>query len=106
MEMNNETDQHDEQFWPARLLSPVDLTPTEFEEQVVTWLKACSGRLERFEVRHLQHLQGAGGEYEFDAIAEFEILEGARITILVECKRYVRPVEREKLLSLWAKQQD
>jgi len=34
------------------------------------------------------------------------MLQGARIVVLVECKRYSQPVEREKLLSLWAKLQD
>jgi restriction system protein len=69
-------------------------------------LRASGQTLEHFEVKHLQHLGGAGGDYEFDAVAEFTILAGARIVVLVECKRYSQPVEREKLLSLWAKLQD
>ncbi len=63
-------------------------------------------KLDKFEVKHLRHLSGSGGNYEFDAVAQFTILNGAQIDVLVECKRYSRPVEREKLLSLWAKMQD
>src|SRR6266849_7788160 len=82
------------------------LSPAEYERQVVAWLRTTGEALEHFEVKHLEHLSGAGGDYEFDAVAEFTILSGARIVILVECKRYSQPVEREKLLSLWAKLQD
>lgn len=31
---------------------------------------------------------------------------GAKIVVLVECKRYSRPVERDHLLTLWAKKED
>jgi restriction system protein len=69
-------------------------------------LRAAGATLERFHVQHLKHLSGPGGDYEFYAVAEFSILRGARILVLVECKRYSQPVEREKLLALWAKVQD
>lgn len=85
---------------------PPNLTPSEYEKQVVEWLRASSGTLESFQVQHLQHLVGPGGDYEFDAVAEFIILNGVKIIVLIECKRYSQPVEREKLLALWAKQQD
>jgi restriction system protein len=88
---------------PAR---PASLSPKEYEKQVVGWLLAKGHTLEHFDVTHLEHLSGAGGDYEFDAVAEFTILSGAHIVVLVECKRYSQPVEREKLLSLWAKLQD
>lgn len=84
----------------------LDVTPAEYEQQVVEWLRATGVSLMRFDVRHLEHLRGAGGDYEFDAVAEFSILEGARVALLIECKRYSKPVEREKLLALWAKLQD
>lgn len=85
---------------------PVELTPEKYEQQVVAWLRAAGETLEDFRVEHLQHLTGTGGDYEFDAVAEFTVLRGARLVVLVECKRYSQPVEREKLLSLWAKLQD
>jgi restriction system protein len=91
---------------PWNPATPGDISPDEYERQVVAWLRAAGGTLDHFEVEHLLHLSGAGGDYEFDAVAEFTILNGAQIVVLVECKRYSQPVEREKLLALWAKLQD
>ena len=85
---------------------PIEITPTEYEQQVVLWLRATGNTLETFEVQPLRHLKGQGGDYEFDAIAKLSILKGANITILIECKKYSRPVEREKILALWAKLED
>ena len=91
---------------PWNPAKPVELSPEEYERQVVAWLRATGVTLEHFQVQHLKHLGGTGGDYEFDAVAEFSILKGARIVVLVECKRYSQPVDREKLLALWAKLQD
>src|SRR5437868_700960 len=88
---------------PAKAAS---LSPMEYEKEVVEWLRTAGATLERFDVKHLEHLQGTGGDYEFDAIAQFTIFNGAKVVVVVECKRYSQPVEREKLLALWAKLQD
>ena len=85
---------------------PVEVTPEEYEKQVVKWLKATGGPLEQFKVNHREHLCGSSGDYEFDVVAELAIFGGARITVLIECKRYSRPVERDHLMTLWAKLQD
>ena len=85
---------------------PVEITPKEYEQQVVSWLRATGNTLETFEVQPLRYLKGQGGDYEFDAVAKLSILKGANITILIECKKYSRPVEREKILALWAKLED
>lgn len=85
---------------------PVDVTPMEYEQQVVAWLKSSGASLHQFEVKHLESISGTSGEYEFDAVAEFTILDGAKIIVLVECKRYSRPVERDHVMTLWAKLQD
>jgi len=82
------------------------LTPDEYERQVIAWLRSIARPPEDFEVTHLKHLRGTGGDYEFDAVVDFSILQGAQVCVLVECKRYSQPVEREKMLSLWAKLQD
>ena len=84
----------------------IEIAPKNYELQVVEWLRNAGENLTKFEVSHLKHLSGPGGDFEFDAVAEFTILNGAIIKVLVECKRYSRPIEREKLLSLWAKSQD
>lgn len=91
---------------PWNPASSTKITPEDYEKQVVSWLRAADGILDKFEVQHLKHLSGSGGDYEFDAVAEFSVLSGANILILVECKRYSRPVDREKILALWAKLQD
>jgi restriction system protein len=82
-----------------------DISAKEYELQVVKWLKATASRLDCFTVNHLKHIEGIGGDYEFDGVAEFTSFLEARFTVLVECKRYGKPVEREKVLALWAKLQ-
>jgi restriction system protein len=91
---------------PWNPASPVDVTPQEYEKQVANWLASAHESLEQFSVNNLVHLSGAGGEYEFDAIAKFTAFKGANFTVLVECKRYNRPVERDHVMTLWAKLQD
>jgi restriction system protein len=85
---------------------PAAVTPKEYEQQVVSWLRTSGVGLTNFKVEHLKHLSGEAGDYEFDAVAEFTVLNGARIVVLIECKRYNRPVERDHLLALWAKLHD
>jgi restriction system protein len=85
---------------------PAEVTPEEYEQQVVAWLRASGSALEKFEIEHLRRFPGGGGDYEFDAVAEFTIFNGAQIIVLVECKRHSRPVERDHLLALYAKLQD
>jgi restriction system protein len=84
----------------------VQVTPKEYEMQVVEWISQLGSDLNEFRVEHLVQLPGTGGEYEIDAVAEFSIFQGARIVVLVECKRYNRPVEREVVLSLSSKLHD
>lgn len=91
---------------PWNPVEPLQITPSEFEKQVVAWLEATSPNSVNFKVDHLRHLKGSGGDYEIDAVAECTIYEEAQILIIVECKRYSKPVEREKLLALNAKKMD
>ena len=85
---------------------PVDVSPTEYEQQVVAWLRQAKGTLHDFPVQHQARVTGSSGEYTFDALAEFEILDGARLVILVECKRHGSPVKRDAVLTLEAKLRD
>lgn len=85
---------------------PAELSPKEYEKQVVAWLKKSGQTLNSFEAQHLKHLEGPSGDYEFDAVAEFTILDGAQILVVIECKRHSRPIERDHLLTLWAKKED
>ena len=91
---------------PWNPAEPVEVSPTEYEQQVVAWLRATAGGFTHFQVKHQEKIVGSSGEYAFDAIAEFEVLGGARILVLVECKRHADPVKRDDLLALEAKLRD
>ena len=94
---------------PLSLWNPADsvqITPGEYELQVLQWIRASAGPLIDFDATHLKSLDDHGGEYEFDVVVEFSVFEGAKIIVLAECKRYSKPVERDKVLALHAKVQD
>jgi restriction system protein len=84
------------------------LSPTEFEKYAKNFLeklaRSSSGTLESFEAQHLEELKGSDGEYKIDVTARFRVLE-MDFLVLGECKHLKRPVEREDLMVLWAKQQ-
>lgn len=82
-----------------------NITPEEFEIQVLSWLRRL-GKIDSFSAEHLRHLAGSGGNYEFDGVIEFDIFGSSIIIILIECKRYSHPVEREEINSLYSKLQD
>lgn len=82
-----------------------DVTPKEFEKQVLSWLELIA-KINSFSFKHRKNLSGVSGEYEFDGVVKLEIFGGAKIIILIECKRYSRPIEREKLLSFYSKLQE
>ncbi|HQX50797.1 MAG TPA: restriction endonuclease [Planctomycetaceae bacterium] len=84
----------------------VVITPNAYERQVVDWLRHAGSGLKDFRVDHLVHRTGAGGEYEFDGVAEFTLFDGAKIIVLVECKRYKEPVKRDVVLIMHAKLHD
>ena len=85
---------------------PVDITPEQFELEVIKWLGSSGKLLNGFKVMHRQKLSGSGGDYEFDAVVDLVILGGCQITVVVECKRYSRPIERDEINSIYAKSQD
>lgn len=91
---------------PWNPASSPNIDPKEYEQQVVEWLRGSGSILEDFKVQHLKHLKGPSGDYEFDAVASFTILSGAKVIVVVECKRYSKPVERDHMLTLWAKKED
>ena len=65
---------------------------------------AAEGRSIRWDHREL--VKGNGGDYQIDVYGELDILGGAAIKLLVECKRTRRPVEREEMLAFAMKLQD
>lgn len=87
--------------WNPR--EPTNTTPVEYEKQVLSWLEGACPQVNSFRIEHLKKLSGSGGEYEFDGVAEIEVFNGAIIKILIECKRYSSPVEREVILAFHSK---
>jgi len=82
---------------------PVEVSPKEYERQVLDWLRQARGDLTDFEIGHLKKLVGASGEYEFDVVATFSAFEGAEFVVLVECKRYREAVKRDTVMTLHTK---
>ena len=91
---------------PWNPANSVEVTPQEYETQVYQWLKSSEFKTTTLEISQLENLSGSGGEYEIDCFAQVEIFQGALIKIIIECKRYSRPVEREKVLALHSKMLD
>ncbi|WP_411880032.1 restriction endonuclease [Polaromonas sp. YR568] len=86
--------------------TPVQVSPQDYERQVVRWLSDANKSPVDLTIEHLKNLEGSGGLYEIDAVATLILLGGMEIKIIVECKRYSRKVEREVLLALQAKKED
>lgn len=86
------------------IAKPLSLTSNQFEIAVKQALQRAIPKNSalHFEVHGKRDVRGIDGEYEIDASAEFEIF-GARIKVLVECKRYNKPVARDLVMTLLAK---
>lgn len=85
---------------------PATLTPAEFEQHVQRWLATMSDGLEDFQVTRLDMVEGAGGDYEIDAVARFTAFGGAEFVVLVECKHHRTPIKREVIQVLESKLRD
>jgi len=83
----------------------VTISPEDYEKQVVSWLSSAGAQLPKFSVSHLEKVPGLGGEYSLDGWATFEIFEGTKISVLIECKRHGRAVERDLVHVVHSKAQ-
>lgn len=81
-----------------------EITPAEFEAFVSDLLLAAGGRAHSFSVEMHTVLAGVDGQYDFDAVATYEVL-GLKHTLLVEAKRHKNPIKRELVQALHAKLQ-
>lgn len=81
---------------------PVQLTPTQFEQEVRRVLAQLGQPLLKFEALHNQVLERPDGDYQIDVLVTFEVLH-AEFRVLVECKKHGRPVEREVVQLLFEK---
>ena len=85
---------------------PVQVTPKEYEQQVISWLQSAGGEIRSLQVFHQKSVKGTAGQYSLDGWAEFELFSGAKIKILVECKRHGRPVGRDVILAIEEKRRE
>lgn len=79
-----------------------EITPTEFEKLIHSYLINLGQSLIEFKAAHDIKVEGYDGTYQIDVYAEFEAL-GAKIKVLIECKRYKNKVERKIVQALNSK---
>lgn len=80
------------------------ISPADFEIFCMETLKAYAKRedLKDFRISHNQKICTDDGTYQIDVLAEYTAL-GANNTVIVECKKQSRSVEREIVAALDAK---
>ncbi len=80
------------------------ISATEFEKYCLAILNAYAEAeaLKNFIILHNQKVQTGDGDYQIDLMAEFMALS-VSFKVIIECKRYTRPVEREKIVVLAGK---
>lgn len=85
---------------------PANITPTEFEEFCLNTLSAYAKKeaLQDFVIKHNQKIDAADSTYQIDVLAEYTAL-GCKNTVIVECKKYTRSIERSVVAELYAKLQ-
>jgi restriction system protein len=97
---------HKDPKFPWNPMVPVAVTPDEYEQEVVAWLTEAGNELTSFKVRHQAKVEGSSGEYAFDGLAEFVVFGGAKIIVLIECKRHAYSVKRDDVITLEGKLRD
>jgi restriction system protein len=78
------------------------ITAVEFEKLIYEYLTALGSELKSFSAQHDVLVSPNDGDYQIDMFAEFEAL-GARIKVLVECKRHKNSIKRETVQVLHSK---
>ena len=75
-----------------------NLTDTEFEQYCFEIIQkyAEEENLENFHIEHNKKIQTYDGTYQIDIYVEFMVVN-VQIRMLIECKKYVRPVGRDKI---------
>ena len=85
---------------------PIRISPVEFEHFCLETLKAYAAEeaLQDFEIMHNQKIETPDSTYQIDVLAEYTAL-GCKNTVIVECKKYSRSIERSVVAELYAKLQ-
>jgi len=80
--------------------SELEISPKEFELFVKNWILQEGGGLTSLEVTHDAKLEAHDSTYQIDVLAKFQGFAGAEFVILIECKKYSSPIERETVQIL------
>lgn len=85
---------------PYRALE-ANISDKDFELFCKNTLEAYAEKegLHEFSIQHNQHLKAYDGTYQIDVLAEFTAL-GVKNKVLIECKKYNKPVERKVVAEL------
>lgn len=85
---------------PYRALE-ANISPLDFEIFCMETLKAYAKKenLQNFKISHNQKVAVDDGTYQIDVLAEYIVL-GTKNTIIIECKKQSRSVEREIVAAL------
>lgn len=85
---------------PYRSLT-ANISPTDFEVFCMKTLEAYAERekLPNFTIKHNQKVETYDGTYQIDVLAEYIAL-GTKNTVLIECKKQSRSIEREIVATL------
>jgi restriction system protein len=81
----------------------IEMTFDDYEAAVKNVVRAKGHHLADFQVTRKEVLKGTDGEYEIDVVARFTILEGAEITVVIECKHHKNSIKRELVQALHSK---
>lgn len=81
----------------------IKMTFDDYEVAVKNVVRAKGYTLADFQVTRKETLQGTDGEYEIDVVVRFTILDGAEITVLIECKHHKNSIKRELVQVLHRK---
>ena len=80
------------------------MSPQEFEQFSLRLLQDCADTLENSTFEHDVMMSAHDGTYQIDGKITFSYM-GLDFVCLVECKRYMGPIKREKVAELYAKMQ-
>lgn len=88
---------------PYRELS-ADISPEDFELYCMETLKAYAQKegLQQFQIEHNQKIKAHDGTYQIDVLADYIAL-GCKHTVIVECKKHYRNIERSVVMELHEK---
>ena len=85
---------------------PANISPIEFEKFCMETLRSYAEQesLLDFQIKHNQKIDTYDSTYQIDVLAEYTAL-GCKNTVVVECKKHSRSIERAVVAELYSKLQ-